>query len=72
MEEKKAELGSLRVNNEKMSMSLSRVEESKNNFQLFLKEIDRLNHLVGRKETEITTLKQQLSHLIAKIDSLAQ
>lgn len=72
MEEKKAELGSLRVNNEKMSMSLSRVEESKNNFQLFLKEIDRLNHLVTRKETEITTLKQQLSHLIAKIDSLAQ
>ena len=72
MEEKKAELGSLRVNNEKMSISLSRVEESKNNFQLFLKEIDRLNHLVTRKETEITTLKQQLSHLIAKIDSLAQ
>lgn len=72
MEEKKAELASLRVNNEKMSMSLSRVEESKNNFQLFLKEIDRLNHLVTRKETEITTLKQQLSHLIAKIDSLAQ
>jgi len=39
-------------------MTLSRVDESKNNFQLFLKEIDRLNKVVVGKETEITTLRQ--------------
>lgn len=32
-----------------MNLNLSRVEESKGNFQVFMKEIERLNEVVGSK-----------------------
>lgn len=55
-----------------MNINFNRTDESKNNFQLFLKEIDRLNHAMIGKETEITNLRVELNVLIQKIDIISQ
>jgi hypothetical protein len=48
-EEKNMQLSNLRQESEKMMIAVNHAEESKGNFQLFLKEIDRLNQVVVSK-----------------------
>jgi uncharacterized coiled-coil protein SlyX len=55
-----------------MNLALGHAEESKGNFQVFLKEIDRLNQVVVGKESEIKNLRLELTKLIQKIDLIGQ
>jgi uncharacterized coiled-coil protein SlyX len=51
-------------------MNLSRVEESRSNFQTFMSEIERLNQVVSGKESELKNQKLEITKLIQKIDTI--
>ena len=52
-EEKKSQVQNLKEINDKLSINLSKVEETKGNFRTFMSEIERLNEVVSGKDNQI-------------------